>query len=256
MNIELVDGAFRKYVSGFDMDETNIYLKFEHTFQVVKIIEQIAMKMSLSKEEMTLAKVIAYLHDIGRFEQVVKTNTFKDNVIDHADNGIDLLFNRHLIDEFHISPKYYEIIRKAIKNHNKLEIEEDLNPQEELFVKLIRDADKIDIYRVRHKYEREKDEFNDVPTENNLNDFFGHRSINIKNNKTRSDSILCVLSFVYDMNFSESIEVLNESQYLQVFMDGIKVPGDKMALYDDIRKEINNYMNKKSRKCYHVRKKV
>ena len=41
--------------------------------------------------------------------------------------------------------KYDEIIRKAIKNHNKFEIEKRLTEKELIFAKIIRDADKIDI---------------------------------------------------------------------------------------------------------------
>ena len=41
--------------------------------------------------------------------------------------------------------EYDEIIKKAIHNHNKLLIEEGLTKEEELFCKIIRDADKLDI---------------------------------------------------------------------------------------------------------------
>ena len=243
MDIEIVDQIFKEYVNTFDMNDENINLKYEHTLEVVKITEAIARKLNLNEEDTTLAKVIAYLHDIGRFEQIVKTNTFKDTKMDHADNGVDLLFNRGLIDKFQIDKKYYDIIRKSIKNHNKLEIEEGLSKDEEFFVKLIRDADKIDIYRVRHKYEREKDIFRDIPQEHKLKDFYNHQSINIKDNKTKSDSILCVISFVYDINFKESIDVLKEVGYFQKFINGITVPKERQELFDDIKKKIYKYLN-------------
>ncbi len=243
MDIDLVEEEFKKYVNTFDMSNKNIMLKYEHTFEVVKIIEKIARRLNLNAEQITLSKIIAYLHDIGRFEQIVETNTFKDIKMDHADNGADLLFKRGLIKNFKIEEKYYHIIDVAIRNHNKLEIENDLNQEEKLFVKLIRDADKIDIYRVRHKYERETDIFGNVPQEYKLRDFYDHKSINIKDNKTKSDSLLCVISFVYDMNFEESIDVLKELGYFQKFINGITVTTEQEELFLAIKKEIYKFLD-------------
>ena len=41
------------------------------------------------------------------------------------------------------------IIKKAIENHSRLEIEENLDERTLLHSKIIRDADKIDNYRVK-----------------------------------------------------------------------------------------------------------
>lgn len=240
MNIDLIDKEFKNYVNTFDMSDKNIYLKYEHTFEVVNIITEISKKMNLSEDDIFLAKTIAYLHDIGRFEQVKKTKTFKDNEMDHADNGVDLLFKRGLIEKFNIDKKYYSIIEKAIRNHNKLEIKDDLEKDEELFVKLIRDADKIDIYRVRVKYLENK--FLEVPQKINLDSFYNHESINIKNNKNKSDAILCVLSFIYDLNYKESIEVLKETGYYQKFIANIEIGQEQKDLFKEIKNEVYRYL--------------
>ena len=62
---------------------------------------------------------------------------------------------KHLQDDnynyviFEITDNIYlqEVILKAVKNHNKFEIENNLNDKELLFTKMIRDTDKIDIYK-------------------------------------------------------------------------------------------------------------
>ena len=201
MDINFIDKMFKEYVNTFNMEDENIYLKYEHTFEVVKFSEDIARKLNLNEEEINLAKAIAYFHDIGRFEQVTLTNTFQDSVMDHADYGTDLLFNRGLIEKFNIDEKYYQVIYKAVRNHNKLEILDELEKDEEVFVKLIRDADKVDIYRVRVKYMENL--FEGIPQDININDFFNHKLINLKNKKTKSDALLCVMAFVYDFNFNK-----------------------------------------------------
>ena len=242
MNIDFIDKAFKEYVNTFNMEDENIYLKYEHTFEVVKISEQIARKLNLNQQEIDLAKTIAYLHDIGRFEQVAKTNTFQDSVMDHADNGVDLLFNRNLIERFNIDKKYYQVIEKAIRNHNKLEIIDNLEKDEEVFVKLIRDADKVDIYRVRVKYL--DNNFLEVPSQINLDDFFHHKCINLKNRKNKSDSLLCVMAFIYDLNYQETIEVLKDIGYYEKFFNNINVSEDKEVqdIFKKLKLEVYKYL--------------
>jgi len=240
MDIEFIEKAFKEYVNTFNMKDKNIYLKYEHTLEVVKIIELISKKMNLPQIDIDLAKTIAFLHDIGRFEQINKTNTFQDDILDHADNGIDLLFNRGLIEEFKVDKKYYEIIRKAIKYHNKLTILDEVEKSEELFVKLIRDADKVDIYRVRTKYL--DNNFLEEPHNINLKDFYNHKCINLKNIKNKSDSILCVIAFIYDFNYKESIEVLKGTKYYQKFINNIKVGEKVKKIFNNIKKEIYKYL--------------
>ena len=46
---------------------TKYRLKIVHTYGVVKESTDISARMRLSEEDTTLAKMIALLHDIGRF---------------------------------------------------------------------------------------------------------------------------------------------------------------------------------------------
>ena len=53
---------------------------------------------------------------------------------------------------FKIFTEQYDcIIYKAINNHNKFEIERGLSERELLHCKIIRDADKLDIFRVKEE---------------------------------------------------------------------------------------------------------
>ena len=74
------DGAFSKaftdYVNTFDMTDKNILLKYYHTLEVSEFCYKIASLLGMNDEEKNLAKLIGYLHDTGRFEQVAKTKTF------------------------------------------------------------------------------------------------------------------------------------------------------------------------------------
>lgn len=60
-----------------------------------------------------------------------------------------MLFEQGLIRNFIEDSQYDNIIKKAIENHSKLSIEEGLDKRVLLHSKIIRDADKLDNYRVK-----------------------------------------------------------------------------------------------------------
>ena len=146
IDFEEAEKQFKQYVSSYDMKNENIKLKLEHSFRVEQESYNIAQSLNLSEEQKELAKLIGLLHDIGRFEQVTIYNTFKDSVsIDHAEFGVEQLIKNNFIRRFISTSKYDKIIFEAIRNHNKYSIDSNLNEEEMLQAKIIRDADKLDI---------------------------------------------------------------------------------------------------------------
>ena len=84
-------------------------------------------------------------------------NSTNDDIVNHADLGVEILFKNNLIRKFVNDDKYDEIIYKAIKYHNKLNLNYDLSPKEELFCKAIKDADKLDLLYIAAYYDNIKD---------------------------------------------------------------------------------------------------
>ena len=144
--------AFKKYIQNFETKSGKIDLKIRHTYGVVKASEYIASNLNLSNEDIELAKLIALLHDIGRFEQIRKNDSFIDNKdIDHAILGNDILFKHSLIREFIVDNQYDNIISKAILNHNRLYIEDGLTEKDAIKkVALERDIPKSVVYKEYH----------------------------------------------------------------------------------------------------------
>ena len=151
MDFELAEKSFQEYLKNYDTNDGSIALKIKHTYEVVKKSEYIANGLKLDKENIELAKIIALLHDIGRFEQIKEFGEFNDKKIEHAEFGVKVLFNNGLIRNFINEDKYDSIIYKAIYNHNKYKIEKNLNEKELLHCRIIRDADKLDNFRVKEK---------------------------------------------------------------------------------------------------------
>lgn len=129
LDINNAEKHFKEYLKNFDTEKEKNKLKIVHTYGVVKASEYIAKDLNLSEEDIDLAKLIALLHDIGRFKQIKIFDNFIDNMEnnDYADYGVKILFEENLIRKFIENDKYDDIIYKAIFNHNKYKIEDGLN---------------------------------------------------------------------------------------------------------------------------------
>lgn len=144
--------AFQAYTAGYDLNDGMIRHKVEHTHRVAANCERIAISLGMDGDDAAFAWFLGLLHDIGRFEQVRRYGTFIDSVsVDHAEFGADLLFKEKLIDRFPVEglpEAELRLLETAIRLHNKLVLPDGLDVQTRRFCEIIRDADKIDIFRV------------------------------------------------------------------------------------------------------------
>ena len=246
--------AFKDYLKKYDINNGMIALKVRHTYGVVSLSEYIAKDINLSNEDVELAKLIALLHDIGRFEQAKEYGDFRDYAsLDHAELGIKILFEDNLIRKFIDSDKYDNIILKAIKNHNKLKIESGLNERELLHAKIIRDADKADNFRVKanDKFEdifnstKEKIE-NSFISDKIYNDFMNQKVIVSSQRITDIDHWVSYLALIFDFNYTSGLKYIKEKNYINIIIDRIhyknKETKEKMEI---IRKFTTNYIDNK-----------
>ena len=220
MNLELIKKEFDNYVKKFDNNNRDINYKYRHSYRVYKLSEEIAKKMNLCDEDILLASVIGLLHDIGRFEQLKKFSNYSDINLDHGDFGVKLLFEYGLIDKFKINTKYHNIIKFAIRNHNKYEIEKTKSKRKQLFAKIIRDADKLDIlraYTIYNDYNLKTDEKNiDI---NVKKDFYGNKLVKKIYLQSKNDVIVSSLAMIFDINDKNVIEMIKDDKLIDKFYD-------------------------------------
>ena len=141
---------FASYTRNYDPADPKIALKIAHTYRVADNCERIARSISLSDDEVEFAWLSGMLHDIGRFEQVKRYNTFIDSEsVDHAEFGADLLFGKdQLITEYTDDRSIDEMLETVIRQHNKYRIDSSVSGKCLVFCNILRDADKVDILRV------------------------------------------------------------------------------------------------------------
>lgn len=253
--IDLVkaEKVFKSYVEKYNTEDDKIELKIKHTYGVVSMSGFIATKLGLDEENIKLAKLIALLHDIGRFEQAKKYDCFIDSKeIDHAEYGVEILFENNLIRTFIKDKKYDNIILKAIKNHNKYEIEEGLSEEELLHSKIIRDADKTDNLRIKYTEEfetlfdaKEEEIENEKISDKVYEDFMNHKQIRCEDRVTHLDFWVCFAGWIYDFNFDIGIQYIKDNECIDKLIDRIdyKDPDTKKKM-KEIKKHAKKYLNK------------
>ena len=119
--------------------------------------------------------------------------------------------------------------------HNKKDIPSNLDEYEALFVKMIRDADKIDIIRVMSNFYQEFS----VPPKNELMDkYLSGDTIDLKLINNKSEKALLHLSFMKDLSFVESFEVLKETGNIESYLNNINVKEEYKELFDFLVSQI------------------
>lgn len=255
IDIENARKQFDKYVENFNPKIPKIKLKIEHIKRVADISRKIAQDLNLDEEHTRLAEVIGLFHDIGRFKQVEIYNTYRDkDSVNHAEFSIKILYDDNLIKKFNIDSKYDNIIKKAVLNHNKSRIENGLTDEELLYSKIIRDADKLDIFYIICDKEYDFESifwYNDFDCEKIsdviMEQFTQAHLINYNDVKTSADQIATFYAYTYDLYFDFSLKYLKEQRYLEKFADRVKKEFNSQKVkgqVDILQSYINDYLSK------------
>lgn len=234
---------FEKYVNNYDLTKEKIILKKNHSIRVMNLCVKYAKKLGFDDEDISLAKVIGLLHDIGRFEQLKEFNSFDDSNIDHADLGVKILFEEGLIKNFWSNKEDYEIIKFAIKNHNKMKIEETTNERYLKFAKLIRDIDKMDIiYLLGYLSELDTKPSNGLINPKIINSIKNHELSSYKDIKNINDSIALKFAYTYDINYDECLEEFKQNLYY--FYKQINFDERFKEIFETVNKYIDERIDK------------
>ncbi len=254
MNLEIAKDKFKNYAQQFKVADNKVNIKITHTMGVVEVSGYIARNLNLSQEDIELAELIGLLHDIGRFEQAVRYDNYDDyDTIDHAELGVEILFKNGFIREFIDTDKYGNIIEKAIRNHNKYEIEDGLDERELLFAKIIRDADKTDNFKVKQYQDfeslfkaSEQEVQEEKITDDIWNVFLQEKTIISSQRVTNMDKWLSYLAWVYDYNFVPSLQYLKENDCINKVIDRLdykdEITKERMEC---AREKVNRYINER-----------
>lgn len=232
-NIQVLDSLkawFAAYVATFvSADgalERNFDLKKQHTERVCAEIVHLGRQLGLTGEALRLAEITALFHDLGRFEQYARYGTFADSrSVDHARLGVEILQKNQVLSALEDSAR--DLVLRTIAWHNRAALPDEADGACLFFARLLRDADKLDIWRVVTDYYRD-----DASTPNatlilGLPDtpvispavadaLLAGRIVNIACVESLNDLKLLQVGWVYDLNFQPSFRRLRERGYLDI----------------------------------------
>ncbi len=255
MNYDKAKKYFDKFLKdNYDITDEKINRKLEHTYNVVENAKYLCKHLKLDKINTELAMIIALLHDIGRFDQAKIMKTFREDItsFDHATLGVKILFEKGEISNYVDNELYYPIIEKAIGNHSKYILDETgMTDTEILHCKIIRDADKVDSFRVKtvgNIYSIANVTVEDVEkskvTEKVYNTFMNHKTILSKDRQTGLDIWVSYIAFIFGLEFKESYELIKENDYLNKLFNRFKYKVDNSTM-DELKKCAFEYLENK-----------
>ena len=198
------------------LDSNAIKLKMIHSIRVANQILHLGKILGLDSEKLEIARIAGLFHDIGRFRQYAVYKTFKDSKSEnHALLGLTE------IDRFDlfcgVPDEKAHKIRIAIENHNIIRLPNISDPDTRFLSLLLRDADKLDIWRVMIAHVKKASTGRHDPVTQNLplSDYVSLKLLEYLDNGTPiplsevenlNDYKLFLLSWVFDLNFRPSIE--------------------------------------------------
>lgn len=214
-------------------------LKLNHTDRVVELSEELSSSLFATdknqSEYIALAKIIAVLHDIARWEQMRQSGGFSDTQNDHGEMGAEIIMQKNMLQGLENGQK--QIVLTAIREHNQ-KYARTYDPLTQAFVNIIRDADKIDNFHIEVEYYGSKEQsmktvlpFSD---EHRLSPHIYDCIMNQKladshDRETMIDFKFFKMAWCFDIKINRSFELICEKEYLQQIYSDISSPDIHMV---------------------------
>ena len=222
------------YMKSFYSDDAEvqqgILIKEKHTGYVTANSVELAKFLKLSKHDTELAEIIGLFHDVGRFRQYSIYKTFNDaDSEDHADLALKVIAELEFFTE--LAAQDYELVKFAIQNHNKKTVAPTNDDRKILFAKIIRDADKLDIYRVLEPFLAQENA-DKMPnfikgkarpdiSPDFVENFVTGKQADYRLIRTNGDRKIVRLMWVYDVNFSWTMQKIVERGYIDKIISNL-----------------------------------
>lgn len=248
----LLKKRFDDYVNSFRDSDSNLcnklQEKLEHIIRVADNAIFIARKEGWEDFDISIAELCGLFHDIGRFSQYIKYRTYNDSEsVNHGEHGYNIILQNNLFAGIPIDD--CQSILNAVRFHNSLEIPNELDESSLRFTKLVRDADKLDIFYMLTEairtgtIEMHRDLLWNLPMgEPNpiiVNKLLANKQALYSEIKSGTDVCLLHLCWLYGMNFDASLIKLEQNNTVDLLYSIMTKNSD----VDCCIKHIRNYLN-------------
>ncbi|MDF7801176.1 HD domain-containing protein [Pontiellaceae bacterium B1224] len=221
---------FTNYTKSFAIERKLnpvLQLKVDHCQRVADNSRQLAEDMGWNATEANRAEALGWLHDVGRFSQFTEFGTFMDSAaINHGERGWEIVRESGILPT--LAPEERAVLLDGIRYHNAKNEPDHLAEVSRPFLKLIRDADKLDIYRIVLD-SIEADGFQELPnmlpqivlqgpvSPDVLCQILKHRSCSTEAVRSLADFLMMQLCWIYDLNYPVSFQLVSERNIIGRF---------------------------------------
>jgi hypothetical protein len=248
----ILRATFREFITLFKSAPYNSDPAIDKTIlHIERVVENILIlsdSLELGENEKFVAEITAQFHDIGRLWLLLPENSeFK--LVDHADASIEYL---KITPAFlQLDEQTQNIVIHVIKNHNKPELPKKEGEAVLFYIKLLRDADKLDSWRATSDYISRKGSKPTMAAELDLSDkpvvtpsfckiIIDGGIPNKSNVLTFNDFLIFQMSWIFDLHFKKSFQILNQKQYMRHIYDSLPKNDSVIEIYRMIRIYIEN----------------
>jgi hypothetical protein len=234
-------------------DDFVYQLKIEHTQHVAAFATDIAAASHVPERVAVATRIAALLHDVGRFPQYKQYRTFRDaDSANHAALSIRNVLRQKMLDG---APKdIRRLVLAAVYLHNKKALPDTLPAETLATARIVRDSDKLDIYRVMlAHFNMEKDEHPEVmlnvkphPTAYSkaILDSLMRREVgDYRSIVWMNDIKLMGAAWLYDLNFRRSCEILQERGYINYFFATLPDDPEVLAARRQVESDLANRLS-------------
>ena len=139
---------FQSFVKGFyfgtEEDVANIDLKKDHSLRVLREAGMLTTSLQLPSPLADVVHIAALFHDVGRFPQYRQFKTYNDREsLNHACSGVAVMHRADILRR--LAPADRKLVLAAIFLHNRPVLPARLSATQSLILRIIQDADKLDI---------------------------------------------------------------------------------------------------------------
>ena len=247
---------FSHYVRSFycadPVTQQAIELKEKHSLSVCSEILNVGRQLRMSQNSLRIAEAMALFHDIGRFDQFTRYRTFADRKSEnHAQLGVEVLRREYTLAA--LNEETRNLILKAISFHNRLSIPDGETHICMHFSRLLRDADKLDIFNLVSSYycadpgERSNAIELDLPDTPGMSDeiltsLLNGKMISMQQIQSCNDFKLFQMGWIYDINFQPAFQIIQERDYLKKIREALP-QSDRI---DHIYNHLLSYLKQRS----------
>lgn len=251
LSIEDIQNWFESYADSFRVDgELPLMseMKRKHSYRVEAVGRELVRELGWSEEKARLGIAASLLHDVGRFSQFRDFGTLYDGgSVDHGDRGYEELlriFPKTLTDE-----DGYRALLEAVRWHNKKSLPDGIDEKYLPFCKLVRDADKIDVFKLVQEYiddgrveELLPRHAIDAPfTEAVLQEVEENGRSSYKNVKSLADFLLLQITWLLDINFSPSLRMIERNDAVEKIISQLPLDARSQLVLDGLLEKIKKY---------------